>query len=93
MAAFRAIPAASFLFVALPVTVAAADGPITVKFRSAPDGALVVVDGKDRCTAPCQMDLLAGTHVVGMSHDGYLAREEIVAIGAGSTLDVQTAPE
>lgn len=54
--------------------------PTEVRFRSTPDGATVVVDGKDRCVAPCKMSLHVGTHVVGMSRDGYLAREEMLDI-------------
>ncbi len=60
----------------------AEEGPVSVKFTSRPDGATVVVDGKDRCVAPCKMTMHAGTHVVGMSRDGYLAREEMVEVSA-----------
>jgi hypothetical protein len=58
----------------------AEDKPVEVRFRSVPNGALVVVNGKDNCTAPCKMELLPGTHVVGMSHDNCLAREEMVEV-------------
>ncbi len=58
----------------------AEDKPVEVRFRSVPDGALVVIDGKDNCTAPCKAMLLPGTHVIGMSRDNCLAREEMVEI-------------
>ncbi len=66
------------------IPVQAEDKPVTVRFRSTPKGALVVVDGKENCTAPCKLKLHPGTHVVGMSHDGCLAREEMVEIDSGS---------
>lgn len=72
-----------FVLTCFPVLSAwAEEDPVAVHFRSVPDGAQVVVDGKDRCTAPCQLELLLGTHVVGMSHDGHLAREEMVEVNA-----------
>ena len=87
-----ALPLLVFFSLTIPWA-AAADGPVTVKFRSLPEGALVVVDGQDQCAAPCEMKLLAGTHVVGMSHDGYLAREEMVEVKQGSnSLKWELAP-
>jgi hypothetical protein len=77
---------------------------VTARFVSEPPGAEVVVDARERCTAPCKMSLLAGTHVVGMSHPGYEAKEEMVRFDKETTvrwsltrqmgtLDIESTPE
>ena len=83
-----------------------ADTPddVAVIFRSSPAGAMVSVDGQERCRTECALKLYRGSHVIGLAMDGYEAQEEIVVfdkkktidwklVGYDGTLDVTSIPE
>jgi hypothetical protein len=74
---------------------AAGQSPESVKLtlRSAPAGAAVSVDGTEVCRTPCEAQVFVGTHVVGMEHDGYLAREEMIEVKAALTVSWHLSPD
>jgi len=59
---------------------------VAITFKSTPPGAAVSVDGQEACSARCTRKLFRGSHVVGMSKDGYEAREEILELKRDQTL-------
>lgn len=58
-----------------------------VQFRSAPDGARVVIDGKvQNFTTPGRANLIAGVHAIDIQKDGYRPWSKTVSLGAGQLL-------
>ncbi len=58
-----------------------------VQFRSAPDGARVVIDGKvQNFTTPGRANLTAGVHAVAIQKEGYRSWEKTISLGAGQLL-------
>jgi hypothetical protein len=63
-----------------------------LRVESIPAGAAVEVDGRPAaCTTPCTVDVLAGTHVVKLSADGYSPSWQLVAESAPA-VTLQVAP-
>ena len=61
--------------------------PATLRLRSSPEGARMVIDGVHRCAAPCGLEALIGEHVIATSRDGYSSSVRAVSprVGVGAT--------
>jgi hypothetical protein len=58
-----------------------------VQFRSSPDGARIIIDGKvQNFTTPGRANLTAGVHAVALQKDGYRSWEKTISLGAGQLL-------
>ncbi len=70
-------------------------GPsVVVRFESRPPGAMVVVDGNALCPAtPCSKAVGVGSHVVQMSRQGHVVREERVAVRKGTPIVWKLTPD
>ena len=51
----------------------------TIPISTDPGGAKVAVDGKDGCTAPCQVDLARNQdHILTITKDGYRQQDVVI---------------
>lgn len=63
-----------------------------VRVESTPSGAAVELDGRPAaCTTPCSVDVLAGTHVLRLSADGYTPAWRVVADAALPAVTLEAA--
>ncbi|MFT3712174.1 MAG: PEGA domain-containing protein [Archangium sp.] len=63
-----------------------------LRVESTPSGASVEVDGRPAaCTTPCTVDVLAGTHVLKLSADGYSPSWQLVARDDTTAATLQAA--
>jgi hypothetical protein len=66
---------------------------VIVRFKSEPEGAVVLVDGNLVCQqTPCSKSIAIGTHTVAMQAPKYLKRQERNVLSAGGTIKWKLKP-
>jgi serine/threonine protein kinase len=89
-------PAATALAVTAPAVAApavvaskpaAAASSISVPIASKPDGAMVWIDGEERCRTPCTVKLKPGSARLALVHAGYLSSQSPFDVRDGATVD------
>jgi hypothetical protein len=66
---------------------AGATSSISVPIASKPDGAMVWIDGEERCKTPCTVKLKPGSTRLALVHAGYLASQSSFDVRDGATVD------
>jgi hypothetical protein len=78
--------------VAAPAAVASkpagGSSSISVAIASQPDGAMVWIDGEERCKTPCTVKLKPGSARLALMHAGYLSSQSSIDVRDGAKVDV-----
>jgi hypothetical protein len=82
-----AFPAVAGKPIAAEKTVAAGSATIAVSLTSKPAGAAVWIDGQERGTTPCTVELARGTARLTLIRAGYLSHTSTFDVGEGKTVD------
>jgi hypothetical protein len=67
---------------------AGAPSAIALPIASQPDGAMVWIDGEERCKTPCTVKLKPGSGRLVLVHAGYLASQSAIEVREGAKVDV-----